>query len=193
MPKPPPPTDELKEFRLHLYYGFGKGKTTACMGLALRAVGAGRRVAIVQFDKGYDGENEHYSERNVLRGLEGVELHPTGRERMRPDGTFRLGVEPGDLEESRRGVEIAERLLREGPQRLLILDEILAAVTYKLLEEKDVMALVDTWAADRRCELVLSGHKVWDALVERADLVTEMRKVKHYFDEGTPARKGIEF
>jgi len=55
--------------KLHLYYGYGKGKTTSVMGLAIRALGAGQRVAIVQFDKGYDGKNEHYSERKVLRDL----------------------------------------------------------------------------------------------------------------------------
>ena len=97
------------------------------------------------------------------------------------------------MKEARRGLEIAERLIREGEQDLLVLDEILAAVVYDLLAREDVMRLLDLYDAKRRCELVLSGHKVWDALVERVDLVTEMRKVKHYYARGTPAREGIEF
>ena len=179
--------------RIHVYYGYGKGKTTCCVGLAVRALGAGRRVALVQFDKGYDGENEHYSERIVLRGLDGIELHPTGCERMMPDGSFRFGVEQQDMAEACRGLETARRLIREGEQDLLILDEILAAVSYKLLQREDVMSLLDLYDSDRRCELVLSGHAVWSELKERVDLVTQMRKVKHYYEAGTPARLGIEF
>jgi len=189
----PPARDGEKVHQVHVYYGYGKGKTTCCVGLAVRALGAGRRVALVQFDKGYDGEHEHYSERHILRGLKGIDLYPTGCERMRTDGSFRFGVEEGDLKEAGRGLEVAGRLIREGGQDLLILDEVLAAVAYGLLGQGDVMGLLDLYDADRRCELVLSGHKVWDALVERADLVTEMRKVKHYYARGTPARPGIEF
>lgn len=189
----PPAQAEDRIHQVHVYYGYGKGKTTSCIGLAVRAVGAGRRVDLVQFDKGYDGETEHYSERHVLRQLDGVTLHPTGCERMMPDGTFRFGAEPQDIQEARRGLEIARMLLREGIQDLLILDEILAATVYGLLEREDVMDLLDLYEGDRRCELVLTGHKVWDALVERVDLATEMRKVKHYYARGVPAREGIEF
>ena len=112
---------------------------------------------------------------------------------MRDDGTFRFGVEPQDLEESKRGFEIAERLIKEGEQTVLILDEVLAAVAYDLAEQTDVERLLDVYDEDRKCELVMSGHKVWDSLVDRVDLVTEMRKVKHYYAKGTPARLGIEF
>ena len=178
--------------QIHVYYGYGKGKTTCCIGLAIRVLGAGHRVAMVQFDKGYDGEHEHYSERHLLRQLEGMELHPTGCERMLPDGSFRLGVAGEDRTEAQRGVAIAERLLAEGAQDLLVLDEILAAVTYRLLEREDVMGLLDLYDADRRCELALSGHNVWKALVERADLVTQMLKVKHYYAAGIPARPGVD-
>ncbi len=189
----PPAEGGEKVHQVHAYYGYGKGKTTCCVGLAVRALGAGHRVALVQFDKGYDGVHEHYSERHVLRKLKGIDLYPTGCERMMPDGSFRFGVVEEDVKEARRGLEIAGRLIREGEQDLLVLDEILAAVVYDLLEQEDVMRLLDLYDAKRRCELVLSGHKVWDALVARVDLVTEMRKVKHYYARGTPAREGIEF
>ena len=189
----PPERGNTPHHSCHVYYGYGKGKTTCCIGLAIRALGACKRVALVQFDKGYDGETEHYSERRILRSLEGMELHPTGCERMREDGSFRFGVKPQDLEESKRGFELAENLIREGNQDLLILDEVLAAVAYDLAEQEDVMRLLDAYDSNRRCELVLTGHKVWDELIDRADLMTEMRKVKHYYSKGTPARLGIEF
>ena len=188
----PPAHGGEKLHQVHIYYGYGKGKTTCCVGLAIRALGAGNRVAFVQFDKGYDGETEHYSERNILRQLE-VELYPTGCERMMPDGSFRFGVEEEDQEEAERGLEIAKRLVREGKHDLLVLDEILAAVAYDLLKAEVVMALLDLDDADRKCELVLSGHKVWDELVARVDLGGGRRKVKHYYAKGTPARLGIEF
>lgn len=189
----PPAQGEERIHQVHVYYGYGKGKTTCCVGLAIRAAGAGRKVAMVQFDKGYDGETEHYSERHVLRQIDGIELHPTGCERMMPDGAFRFGAEAQDIDEARRGLETARLLLRTGAQDLLILDEILAAAAYGLLRREDVTGLLDLYDGNRRCELVLSGHKVWDALVERVDLVTEMRKVKHYYARGVPAREGIEF
>ncbi|MBC8044540.1 MAG: cob(I)yrinic acid a,c-diamide adenosyltransferase [Rhizobacter sp.] len=184
--------------KIHAYYGYGKGKTTAVMGLAIRSLGAGNRVAIVQFDKGYDGQNEHYSERLVLRKLKEigypVELVPTGCERMMPDGTFRFKNEPQDLTEAQRGLDAARKFIEQGETDVLVLDEGLAAVAYHLMPESDMMSLLDLYEAKGRpCELIISGHKVWDAFEQRVDLITEMRKVKHYFDEGVPARLGIEF
>jgi cob(I)alamin adenosyltransferase len=184
--------------KIHLYYGYGKGKTTSVMGLALRALGAGQRVAIVQFDKGYDGQNEHYSERAMLRKLKDIgypiELVPTGCERMMPDGTFRFKNEDADFAEAKRGLDAAKEFIEQENFDMLVLDEGLAAVAYNLLAKEALMSLLDCYEKKSRpCELVLSGHKVWDELEKRVDLITEMRKVKHYFDEGVPARLGIEF
>ena len=193
IPVIPPEKGDTPHHSVHVYYGYGKGKTTCCIGLAVRALGAGKRVALVQFDKGYDGEHEHYSERHILRKLEDIELYPTGCERMKDDGSFRFGVEQQDLDEAKGGLKIAEKLFVEGDQDLLILDEVLAAVAYDLADQSDVEGLLDLYDKDRRFELVLSGHKVWDNLVDRVELITEMRKVKHYYAKGTPARLGIEF
>ncbi len=181
------------ENRLHIYYGYGKGKTTSVIGLALRALGAGLKVAIVQFDKGYDGVNEHYSERKILRTLPNLRLYPFGKERVLGPNAFRFRNEPGDFEEAQKGLAQAKELLVDGKIDLLILDEVLAAVMCKLLTQEDVMGLVKLYNQDRRCELVLTGHQVWPELVEKADLVTEMRKEKHYFDQKAPSKKGIEF
>ena len=192
-PALPPELNPAARGRLHVYTGAGKGKTTCAVGLAVRALGHGWRVALVQFDKGYDGKNEHYAERRTLRRLEGIDLHPTGCERMNPDGTFRFGAEPRDMAEASRGLGIARDLLTRGTHRLVILDEALSAVMVGLLTKDEVMALVDLHAKRPHAELILTGWNAWPELLERADLVTEMRKVKHYYDAGVGARPGIEF
>ncbi len=189
-------TDEEKNC-FHIYYGYGKGKTTSTIGLIVRALGACKKVALVQFDKGYDGENEHYSERLILRKLAGIgyniEIFPTGCERMNADGTFRFKNMKEDFSEAERGLAIARNLMTEGTQDLLVLDESIAAVAYNLLSKAAVEELIVLYKKNRRFELVMTGHKLWDGLEEKADLITEMRKVKHYFDKGIPARAGIEF
>ncbi len=188
---------EQDKYMLHIYYGYGKGKTTAVIGLAIRALGAGKKVAIVQFDKGYDGQNEHYAERNILRKLKElgypIEIYPTGCERMNADGTFRFKNADEDFAEAKRGLKIAEDLIIRGDLDLLILDEAVAAVIYHLLPKEDVENLIELYNKERKFELAMTGHKLWEGLEEKADLVTEMRKVKHYFDNGIPARLGIEF
>lgn len=181
------------ENRLHVYYGYGKGKTTSAVGLAVRALGAGKKVALVQFDKGYDGVNEHYSERKVLRTLPGLQLFPFGKERVLGPHAFRFKNEPGDREEAQKALSKARELVTGGGLDLLVLDEILAAVMVKLATREEVMGLLDLYNQNRQCELVLTGHQVWPELVEKADLVTEMRKEKHYFDQKVPSKEGIEY
>ncbi len=181
----------------HIYYGYGKGKTTAVMGLIMRALGAGLKVRLVQFDKGYEGTNEHYAELNTLRKLKDagcdVEFFSTGCERMNADGTFRFKNTEDDFDEAKRGLDIAKDLIVNGRQDLLVLDEAIAAVVYHLLKKEDIEELIDLWNKNKRFELVMTGHKLWDGLEEKADLITEMRKVKHYFDKGIPIRTGIDF
>jgi cob(I)alamin adenosyltransferase len=182
---------------IHIYYGYGKGKTTSVIGLAVRALGAGKRVVMIQFDKGYDGKNEHYSERIILRKLREsgypIEIFATGCERMNDDGTFRFKNTDEDFKEAKRGLVKAREFITKGRQDLLILDEAVAAVAYNLLEKKDIEELIDLFKKNKRFELVMTGHKIWEGLEEKVDLITEMRKVKHYFDKGIPAREGIEF
>ena len=112
---------------------------------------------------------------------------------MNEDGTFRFKNSDEDFIEAKRGLEIAKDLIVNGTQDLLILDEAVAAVVYHLLEKEDIMELIDLWEKNKRFEFVMTGHKIWDELEEKADLITEMRKVKHYFDKGIPIRVGIDF
>jgi cob(I)alamin adenosyltransferase len=181
------------EHFLHIYFGDGKGKTTSCIGLAIRAVGSGRRVWMIQFDKGYDGTYEHYSERKVLRSLPGLRLDPTGCERLRPGEKFRFGVTEEDKAEAQRAMALARDAVTSEDYDLVILDEALSAQQYHLISEGELMDLITLWKRERKNELVLSGRTKLQSVIGEADLVTEMRKVKHYFDQGVIAREGIEY
>ena len=174
---------------IHAYTGDGKGKTTAAIGLLIRAYGAGRDVAIVFFDKG--SETYRHNEIEVFDRL-GIQNYVTGLERMNPDGGFRYGVTDKDKLEAARGLEIAERLIKSGAFELLVLDEILTSMTYGLITKDSVSRLVSLVPSD--LELVLTGRcKDMDFLLSKADLVTSMIKRKHYYDEGQSARSGIEY
>lgn len=180
---------------LHLYTGNGKGKTTCAVGLAVRALGAGHKVAFVQFDKGYDGTNEHYNERHVLRKFDDVDVYPFGQERMMPDGKFRFQNNESDLSDAQDGLAKAGEVLAGGEHDLVILDELITCVGTKLLPEQDVMNLVARYRElGSPCELVLTGRNAWEALIAGADLVTEMTLVKHYwYEHKVEARPGIDF
>lgn len=188
--------DEAKH-QSHLYYGYGKGKTTAAVGLAFRAIGAGMSVAIVEFDKGQDQAKEHYFERRIFLRLKElgypVEIYSSGCERMNEDGTFRFKNAEEDFEEAKRALGIVRDLIQNGKQDILVLDEFVAAANYHLIEEKDVFDILDLYDKNRRFELIMTGHKLFEGLEERIDLITENKKVKHYFDKGIQARKGIEY
>ena len=179
--------------KLHVYTGDGKGKTTACVGLAVRAIGNGFRVWFIQFDKGFDGVNEHYAERRVMRALAGLRLDPTGCERMLPTGRFRFGVTDEDKAEARRALALAREAAASADYDLVVLDEILSAQQYHLITEEEILDVIALWRREGRAELVLSGRTKLRSVIDAADLVTEMKKVKHYFDDGVPARPGIEY
>lgn len=180
-------------WKVQIYTGDGKGKTTCSVGLLVRALGSGLKAAFVQFDKGFHGE-EHYAERNILRTLPGLDLFPTGCERMRPGQPFRFGVLPEDLAEAERGLAIVMDLIEHPRHQLVVLDEVLSAIPYHLLKEEQVQAILEAYEkAGRPFELVLTGRRASQAIMDRADLVTEMKQVKHYFEAGVAARPGIEY
>lgn len=197
---------------VHVYTGNGKGKTTCAVGMAIRAAGAGLPVVFIQFDKGYDGINEHYNERHILRHLPGLKLYPFGLERMMPDGKFRFQNEQGDLDQAAAALAKAREVLLQvnAPQddsdapsakqpqgvvsSVIILDEIITSTGTNLVSQSDVMALIDEHKSNPQCELILTGRSAWPELIEAADLVTEMTLVKHYwYEHKTPAREGIDF
>ena len=166
---------------VHIYTGDGKGKTTAALGLCLRAAGAGLRVYLAQFIKGLP-----YAEHDALgRFDDRITVEQFGR------GCF-IEREPTDedIAAAARGLRAAEQVLRGGEHRLVVLDEINVAIHLKVVPLDGALALLD--ARPPHVELVLTGRGAPQELVERADLVTEMREVKHYHQRGVLARTGIE-
>jgi cob(I)alamin adenosyltransferase len=181
---------------IHLYLGDGKGKTSAALGLAVRAAGAGLKVVIVFFDKGEGSGSQpqqRYSEREALRLIPNVDVFCTGLPRFSPGCPFRLGMTDGDIKEARRGYDLATEIIKAKAHSVVILDEILGLVRTGLLQENQIVSLIELARKPPETELILTGRIDSPSLIQHADLVTEMRKVKHYFDSGTPARKGIEY
>jgi len=166
---------------VQVYTGDGKGKTTAAIGLAVRAVGAGLTVFIGQFVKGME-----YSELKALeRFAPQLLVRQYGRKSFvhnKPtDEDFRL---------AREGYEDVRRAINSQQYDLVILDEANIAVYFSLLTVEDLLALID--GKPDSVELVFTGRKADPRLLERADLVTEMHEVKHYYHKGIVARDGIE-
>lgn len=166
---------------IHIYTGDGKGKTTAALGLVLRAVGAGKRVCLIQFLKTGD-----YSEIKALRQLKPqvrIEQFGTGRfVRGRPTAEDRAMAE--------KGLDAALLALAGGEHDLVILDEINVAGALGLVEVQAVLKGLQERAS--HVEVVLTGRRAPSAWCEAADLVTEMQARKHYFERGVTARVGIE-
>lgn len=168
---------------VHLYTGEGEGKTTNALGLALRAVGHGYKVIIVQFMKGRKNVGE-YKVRERL-GPE-YEIYQFGRRKF----IDLYNPEPEDVARAQEALKFAREQLRRKP-KLLILDEINLAAAFKLVRVEDILELLDE--VPPGTTVVLTGRRAPRELVERADLVTEMLEGKHPMAEGVPARKGIEY
>ncbi len=168
--------------RVHVYTGDGKGKTTAALGLALRVLGHGYKVFMVQFMKG-----RTYGELVSSERISGMTIIMSGR-----DAFFKKGEESdADRSLALGGLELARDAINSGEYRLVILDEINVALDFALLDLDDVLPLLA--ARPSQVEIVCTGRNAPAELIQAADLVTEMREVKHYFHAGVPMRKGIEF
>ena len=166
---------------LQVYTGDGKGKTTAALGLAVRAVGAGLKVFIGQFIKGM-----HYSELDALKSYDAmIDVEQWGR------GCF-IKREPGpeDVASAEKGLDKAAEILQGGEYDVVILDEAVTAVKLNLISEDDLIATLLSRQPD--VEVVITGRGASELIIENADLVTECRAVKHYFAQGVTARRGIE-
>ena len=171
---------------IHIYYGDGKGKTTAALGLAMRASGCGRRVVIVQFLKDWKcGELDslaHIPGITVLRGKSagGVFVHEMSDEEKAATKTIH--------DENLRK---ALNMQKSGQCDLLVLDEVIDAYRLGVLDSELFEGLVENKPED--LELVITGHQPDAVLIDRGDYVTEMVKRKHPYDKGVTARQGIEF
>ena len=173
----------LKKGYTQIYTGNGKGKTTAAFGLTLRAAGAGLKSIIIQFMKG-----QSYSELDAINNLADlITVEQYGSKKFcMPDGQ--------NLEEHQsyvqKGYKRAIKALEEENCQVLVLDEIMTTMHFKLLTNEDILKLIEM--KPPHMELVLTGRGATEELIEAADLVTEMKEIKHYYTEGVIARKGIE-
>ena len=167
---------------VQVYTGDGKGKTTAALGLALRAAGAGAKVYLAQFAKAAGCSELAAIER--LGGQILVSRHGSG-------AFIRRKPSAEDVRAARAGLREARRALVSGDYHLVILDEANVATYFGLFPVDDLLDLID--ARPDHVELVITGRRADPAVVARADLVTEMREVKHYGERGVAAREGIEY
>ncbi|MGB7297075.1 MAG: cob(I)yrinic acid a,c-diamide adenosyltransferase [Candidatus Aminicenantales bacterium] len=168
---------------IQVYTGNGKGKTTAALGLALRAAGCGLRTYIGQFLKG-----QAYGELKAVRKLAPwITIEQYGRK-----GFIHVTENPDeeDVRRARAGLEKCLRAMLSGRYAIVVLDEVNVALYFGLFGVKDVLDLLDQKPAG--VELVLTGRYAPPALLKRADLVTEMKEKKHYYARGVRARAGIE-
>lgn len=161
---------------IQVYTGEGKGKTTASLGLAFRALGHGWQVLVIQFLK--KGE---YGEVRMSRTLDRLTIEQYG------SGEFVFEPTEADREQARKALR---RAFESKEYPLVILDELLGALSIGLLTREEVEPLLD-WPPDK--ELVLTGRDAPDWIIERADLVSEIKEIKHPYRKGVPARQGIEF
>lgn len=166
---------------IHLYTGNGKGKTTAAFGLSIRAVGAGKRVFIAQFVKGM-----HYAELDTIKRIPEIETHQYGL-----DCFIRNEPSQKDIEAAQTGLVEVGKILSRNIFDVLILDEICIALHFHLIEEDQLLSILKT--KPENIEIVLTGRYAPKSLYEIADLITEMKEIKHYYNTGILARQGIEY
>jgi cob(I)alamin adenosyltransferase len=168
---------------VQVFTGNGKGKTTAAVGTIVRAAGHGLKVFLVSFMKG----NYTYGEYKTLAQLPNVEIAQFGLRKL----TDPARVNAEEKEQAKAALAAARNAVTSGNYDLVVLDEVNVAVSYNLIALDDVLKLVRD--KPPHVELILTGRYADNKLLELADLVTEMVKVKHPFDKGIKARKGIEF
>jgi cob(I)alamin adenosyltransferase len=176
--------DSEKELgRIHIYSGHGKGKTTAALGLALRAAGHGFKVKIIQFLKG----STNYGELESLKMIPEISIVQVGH----PEHVDRNNPRLEDFEGIRKGLSCAQAAMKEGID-LLILDELAIASDLGLISPQEIVQEIFERKPEHM-ELVITGRGAHPSLVKAADYVTEMLNIKHPFGEGLKARKGVEF
>lgn len=168
---------------IQIYTGNGKGKTTAALGLALRAVGHGFKVIMIQFMKG----KINYGELESAKHLPNFKIEQYGR----PDFVNPEDPEEIDIRLAREALARAKEVINSQEYDMIILDEINVAVSFGLIQSNDVIELMKS--TPENVEIILTGRYMPEEFIEYADLISEIREVKHHFQTGTPARKGIEY
>ncbi|MEE9521037.1 MAG: cob(I)yrinic acid a,c-diamide adenosyltransferase [Dehalococcoidales bacterium] len=178
-----PPSKPSAKGLVQVVTGDGKGKTTAALGTAIRAMGHGLKVYFICFMKG----DYPYGEWNILSQLPNFDVVRCGsREFIDPEN-----IKPEDREQARKALALARETVLSGKYDLVVLDEVNLAVAWKLVALDDVIKLINDKPPN--VELILTGRRADDKLIQLADLVTECRNIKHPYEKGIKARRGIEY
>jgi cob(I)alamin adenosyltransferase len=173
----------LPQGLVNIFTGDGKGKTSAALGVVLRALGCGMKVCIIYFMKGGSPCNEQ----NILRQLPHIKLIITGQKNfVNPEK-----ITDEDRKEAQKAIESARQAVTEGNFDVVVLDEINVAVAYNLVPVDDVVALIRN--KPQNVELILTGRYANEKILNLADMVTEMKEVKHPYRQGVSARKGFDY
>ena len=173
----------LRRGLVQIFTGDGKGKTSAAIGAVIRALGHGLRVYVAFFMKG-----DHPSgERNILSQLPNVTMESFGAGGL----VDPANIKPEEKEQAKRGLAAASKAMLSGNYDLVVLDELNLAVAWNLVELDEVLKLIGD--KPEGVELILTGRRADSKLIKSADLVTEMLKIKHPYDNGVVAREGIEY
>ena len=167
---------------VHLYTGNGKGKTTAAFGLALRACGAGLTVFFGQFIKG----QKYHENIATQKYLKNIEIKQYGL-----DCFIINKPTTEDINAAKKGLAEMKKIILDGKYDVVVMDEVTIALHYKLFTLKKLLRIIEN--RPKNVELVLTGRYAPTEIIEVADLVTEMKEVKHYYQQGIKARKGIEY
>jgi cob(I)alamin adenosyltransferase len=173
----------LVENMIQIYTGNGKGKTTAALGLAVRAAGHGLNVLMIQFMKG----KINYGELEAVKNITGITIEQFGR----PDFVNPENPDAEDIRLAQEGLKRAEEAIMSKRYDLVILDEINVAVNFGLIRAKEVIDVMQR--KPENTELILTGRYMPDEFAQYADLITECREIKHYFKKGITARPGFDY
>jgi cob(I)alamin adenosyltransferase len=177
---------KLKNGYVQIYTGNGKGKTTAAVGLAVRAAGNGYNVFMVQFLKGgKTGELESAKKMAPFFSIFSFEKKRGFFWTLNDEEKIQVKAEV------EQGYEFCKEALKEEKCDILIMDEVMGALSNGLISEEQILELIENKPVN--IELILTGRNVPEAILNKANLVTEMKDVKHYYNEGVPSREGIEF
>lgn len=166
---------------IHVYTGNGKGKTTAALGLSIRAVCAGKKVFFGQFIKGMD-----YSELECVDFVPNLIIKQFGR-----DCFIYNDPTEEDINCAKEGLNELRYILKEGKYDVVVMDELNIALYYKLFSVEEAIEVIEN--RSKNVEVIITGRYAQEEIINIADLVTDMKEVKHYYMEDVEARKGIEF
>jgi len=166
---------------IHIYTGNGKGKTTAALGLALRAAGHGYKTFVGQFMKG-----SYYGELTSLENIKEIDIEQFGGDKC----ITRDQVDESHKDQARLGLRRIKEILKANQHKIVVLDEICVTIWFGIVAEQEIIEVLDTKPSNM--EIVLTGRNASESLVKYADLVTEMKEISHYYSKGIEARDGIE-